>query len=133
MYYFIVAISLIAKESDDNLSDNHIPRMKNRFYFILAFSQVETIGDAYCVACGLHRNTNTHAQQIAWMGLKMIQTCSHHLTHEGKPIKVLHDDYMITDKITIIRDRVAISLQHNIDSNNVVNTALTVLLQFYAI
>ncbi|XP_071559242.1 guanylate cyclase 1 soluble subunit alpha 2 [Temnothorax nylanderi] len=50
--------------------------------------KVETIGDAYCVACGLHRNTNTHAQQIAWMGLKMIQTCSHHLTHEGKPIKM---------------------------------------------
>ncbi|KYN20608.1 Head-specific guanylate cyclase [Trachymyrmex cornetzi] len=50
--------------------------------------KVETIGDAYCVACGLHRNTNTHAQQIAWMGLKMIQTCSHHLTHEGKPIKI---------------------------------------------
>ncbi|KAK0078472.1 hypothetical protein PV326_009330 [Microctonus aethiopoides] len=49
---------------------------------------VETIGDAYCVACGLHRNTNTHAQQIAWMGLKMIQTCSQHLTHEGKPIKM---------------------------------------------
>ncbi|XP_018338477.1 PREDICTED: head-specific guanylate cyclase isoform X1 [Trachymyrmex septentrionalis] len=50
--------------------------------------KVETIGDAYCVACGLHRNTNTHAQQIAWMGLKMIQTCSHHQTHEGKPIKM---------------------------------------------
>ncbi|XP_018398508.1 PREDICTED: head-specific guanylate cyclase [Cyphomyrmex costatus] len=50
--------------------------------------KVETIGDAYCVACGLHRNTNTHSQQIAWMGLKMIQTCSHHLTHEGKPIKM---------------------------------------------
>ncbi|XP_011299734.1 head-specific guanylate cyclase [Fopius arisanus] len=50
--------------------------------------KVETIGDAYCVACGLHRNTNTHAQQIAWMGLKMIQTCSQHLTHEGKPIKM---------------------------------------------
>ncbi|XP_053598429.1 head-specific guanylate cyclase [Microplitis demolitor] len=50
--------------------------------------KVETIGDAYCVACGLHRNTSTHAQQIAWMGLKMIQTCSKHLTHEGKPIKM---------------------------------------------
>ncbi|XP_046826962.1 head-specific guanylate cyclase [Vespa crabro] len=50
--------------------------------------KVETIGDAYCVACGLHRNTNTHAQQIAWMGLKMIQTCTQHLTHEGKPIKM---------------------------------------------
>ncbi|XP_015604589.1 head-specific guanylate cyclase isoform X2 [Cephus cinctus] len=50
--------------------------------------KVETIGDAYCVACGLHRNTKTHAQQIAWMSLKMIQTCSQHLTHEGKPIKM---------------------------------------------
>ncbi|XP_066592201.1 head-specific guanylate cyclase isoform X2 [Prorops nasuta] len=50
--------------------------------------KVETIGDAYCVACGLHRNTNTHAHQIAWMGLKMIQTCSQHLTHDGKPIKM---------------------------------------------
>ncbi|XP_034937594.1 head-specific guanylate cyclase [Chelonus insularis] len=50
--------------------------------------KVETIGDAYCVACGLHKNTSTHAQQIAWMALKMIQTCSQHLTHEGKPIKM---------------------------------------------
>ncbi|XP_017878622.1 head-specific guanylate cyclase [Ceratina calcarata] len=50
--------------------------------------KVETIGDAYCVACGLHRDTSTHAQQIAWMALKMIQACSHHLTHKGKPIRM---------------------------------------------
>ncbi|XP_051172534.1 head-specific guanylate cyclase isoform X1 [Leptopilina boulardi] len=50
--------------------------------------KVETIGDAYCVACGLHRNTKTHAQQIAWMALKMIDTCSQHHTHDGKPIKM---------------------------------------------
>lgn len=50
--------------------------------------KVETIGDAYCVACGLHRNTYIHAQQIAWMALKMIQACSHHLTHKGKPIRM---------------------------------------------
>lgn len=52
------------------------------------YTQVETIGDAYCVACGIHRNTNTHAQQIAWMALKMIDTCAQHTTHDGKPIKV---------------------------------------------
>ncbi|XP_076294819.1 guanylate cyclase 1 soluble subunit alpha 2 [Lasioglossum baleicum] len=50
--------------------------------------KVETIGDAYCVACGLHRDTTIHAQQIAWMALKMIQACSHHMTHEGKPIRM---------------------------------------------
>ncbi|XP_043799954.1 head-specific guanylate cyclase [Apis laboriosa] len=50
--------------------------------------KVETIGDAYCVACGLHRDTYIHAQQIAWMALKMIQACSHHLTHKGKPIRM---------------------------------------------
>ncbi|CAL7945205.1 unnamed protein product [Xylocopa violacea] len=50
--------------------------------------KVETIGDAYCVACGLHRDTSIHAQQIAWMALKMIQACSHHLTHKGKPIRM---------------------------------------------
>lgn len=50
--------------------------------------QVETIGDAYCVAGGLHKTTNTHAQRIAWMALKMIHTCASHQTHDGKPIKV---------------------------------------------
>ncbi|KAG7203637.1 hypothetical protein KM043_013672 [Ampulex compressa] len=50
--------------------------------------KVETIGDAYCVACGLHRDTDIHAQQIAWMALKMIQACSHHLTHKGQPIRM---------------------------------------------
>ncbi|KAJ8676637.1 hypothetical protein QAD02_012424 [Eretmocerus hayati] len=55
---------------------------------LLDVYKVETIGDAYCVACGLHKNTNTHAQQIAWMAMKMIQTCTQHSTHDGKPIKM---------------------------------------------
>ncbi|KAJ9577874.1 hypothetical protein L9F63_025265, partial [Diploptera punctata] len=46
---------------------------------------VETIGDAYCVACGLHKQSSTHAQQTAWMALKMIETCAAHQTHDGKP------------------------------------------------
>ncbi|KAG5889196.1 hypothetical protein JTB14_000621 [Gonioctena quinquepunctata] len=50
--------------------------------------KVETIGDAYCVAGGLHKQTRTHAQQIAWMALKMIEVCSSHQTHQGQPIRM---------------------------------------------
>nr|BAK23250.1 soluble guanylyl cyclase alpha-1 subunit [Gryllus bimaculatus] len=50
--------------------------------------KVETIGDAYCVAGGLHKQSPTHAQQIAWMALLMIETCSRHRTHDGQPIRM---------------------------------------------
>ncbi|KAK6626330.1 Head-specific guanylate cyclase [Polyplax serrata] len=50
--------------------------------------KVETIGDAYCVAGGLHKQTNTHAHQIAWMALKMIEVSKKKQTHDGKPMKV---------------------------------------------
>ncbi|XP_060806332.1 head-specific guanylate cyclase [Amyelois transitella] len=50
--------------------------------------KVETIGDAYCVASGLHKKIDTHAPQIAWMGLRMVETCAQHRTHEGNPIKM---------------------------------------------
>ncbi|KAJ2945214.1 hypothetical protein O0L34_g9284 [Tuta absoluta] len=50
--------------------------------------KVETIGDAYCVASGLHRKIDTHAPQIAWMAMRMVETCAQHLTHEGNPIKM---------------------------------------------
>ncbi|KAF7275462.1 hypothetical protein GWI33_011694, partial [Rhynchophorus ferrugineus] len=50
--------------------------------------KVETIGDAYCVAGGLHKDTKTHAQQIAWMAMRMIETCAFHQTHHGQPIRV---------------------------------------------
>ena len=50
---------------------------------------METIGDAYCVAGGLHRRSRYHAQQIAWMALKMMHTTHDHAAHDGKPIQVI--------------------------------------------
>ncbi|CAG0891842.1 unnamed protein product [Darwinula stevensoni] len=50
--------------------------------------KVETIGDAYCVAGGLHKPSTTHAQRTAWMALRMKQICSHHRTHDGLPIRM---------------------------------------------
>lgn len=50
--------------------------------------KVETIGDAYCVASGLHRPGSFDAHKVAWMALRMIETCSKHITHDGHPIRV---------------------------------------------
>ncbi|CAG7827004.1 unnamed protein product [Allacma fusca] len=58
------------------------------FCGILDVYKVETIGDAYCVAGGLHRRSPTHAQQISWMSIKMQRTCVNHQTHDGQPIRM---------------------------------------------
>lgn len=50
--------------------------------------KVETIGDAYCVASGLHRAGQYDAHKVAWMSLRMIRACSKHITHDGQPIAV---------------------------------------------
>lgn len=50
--------------------------------------KVETIGDAYCVASGLHRAGSFDAHKVAWMALRMMETCSKHITHDGQPIRV---------------------------------------------
>lgn len=50
--------------------------------------KVETIGDAYCVASGLHRPGSFDAHKVAWMALRMIETCAKHITHDGQPIRV---------------------------------------------
>lgn len=50
--------------------------------------KVETIGDAYCVASGLHRAGLFDAHKVAWMALRMIEACSKHITHDGQPIRV---------------------------------------------
>lgn len=50
--------------------------------------KVETIGDAYCVASGLHRPSQFDAHKVAWMALRMIDACSKHETHDGQHIRV---------------------------------------------
>lgn len=50
--------------------------------------QIETIGDAYCVAGGLHKKIDSHAKPIAHMALKMMELSEEVLTPDGKPIKV---------------------------------------------
>lgn len=50
--------------------------------------QVETIGDAYCVAAGLHRQNLNHAKPIALMALKMMELSEEVLTPDGRPIRV---------------------------------------------
>ncbi|XP_067101782.1 guanylate cyclase soluble subunit alpha-2 [Osmerus mordax] len=55
---------------------------------ILDVYKIETIGDAYCVAGGLHRKIDSHAKPIALMALKMMELSEEVLTPDGKPIKV---------------------------------------------
>ncbi|XP_033615790.1 guanylate cyclase soluble subunit alpha-1 [Fukomys damarensis] len=50
--------------------------------------KVETIGDAYCVAGGLHRQSDTHAVQIALMALKMMELSDEVMSPHGEPIKM---------------------------------------------
>lgn len=49
---------------------------------------METIGDAYCVAGGLHKESETHAVQIALMALKMMELSDDVMTPTGDPIQV---------------------------------------------
>uniref|UniRef100_A0A671MPD9 guanylate cyclase n=1 Tax=Sinocyclocheilus anshuiensis TaxID=1608454 RepID=A0A671MPD9_9TELE len=55
---------------------------------ILDVYKIETIGDAYCVAGGLHRKIDSHAKPIALMALKMMELSEEVLTPDGKPIKL---------------------------------------------
>ncbi|XP_037506833.1 head-specific guanylate cyclase [Rhipicephalus sanguineus] len=50
--------------------------------------KIETVGDAYCVASGLRKQVHTHAQQAAWMALKMMAAAGQVHSHDGKPIQM---------------------------------------------
>nr|XP_060634778.1 guanylate cyclase soluble subunit alpha-1 [Anolis sagrei ordinatus] len=50
--------------------------------------KVETIGDAYCVAGGLHKESETHAMQIALMALKMMELSNEVMSPHGELIKM---------------------------------------------
>lgn len=49
------------------------------FVCYLVNVKTETIGDAYCVASGLHRQTPYHAVLATFMGLKMMYAVKHFL------------------------------------------------------
>lgn len=55
---------------------------------LLDIYKLETIGDAYIVAGGLHKQSKYHAQRIAWMAMIMLQSATNHFTHKGDRIKI---------------------------------------------
>ncbi|CAF0741352.1 unnamed protein product [Brachionus calyciflorus] len=55
---------------------------------LLDVYKIETIGDAYIVAGGLHRPSKYHAQQIAWMSLLMMYYASKNYTPKHNEIKI---------------------------------------------
>ncbi|XP_041730574.2 guanylate cyclase soluble subunit alpha-1 isoform X3 [Coregonus clupeaformis] len=70
--------------------------------------KVETIGDAYCVAGGLHKESDTHAVQIALMALKMMELSDEVRTPTGEPIKMrigLHTGSVLAGVVGVMMPR----------------------------
>lgn len=62
---------------------------------------METIGDAYCVAAGLHRKSLCHAKPIALMALKMMELSEEVLTPDGRPIQVTFLQFGLSSSIPL--------------------------------
>ncbi|XP_019955902.2 guanylate cyclase soluble subunit alpha-1 [Paralichthys olivaceus] len=70
--------------------------------------KVETIGDAYCVAGGLHKESETHAVQIALMALKMMELSDEVMTPTGDPIQMrigLHTGSVLAGVVGVMMPR----------------------------
>lgn len=55
---------------------------------MLDIYKIETIGDAYVAAGGLHKPSDYHAQQVSWMSLLMMNSASNNFTNKGDRIKM---------------------------------------------
>ena len=55
---------------------------------LLDVYKIETIGDAYIAAGGLHKPSATHAQQMALMSLLMMQSSANNIDHRGEKIRM---------------------------------------------
>ncbi|XP_074650319.1 guanylate cyclase soluble subunit alpha-2-like [Tubulanus polymorphus] len=60
----------------------------DNFCELLDIYKIETIGDAYCCAGGLHRPSRYHAVRAAWMALKMMSAANSSTCHDGTIIKM---------------------------------------------
>ncbi|XP_060940498.1 guanylate cyclase soluble subunit alpha-1 [Limanda limanda] len=70
--------------------------------------KVETIGDAYCVAGGLHKESEMHAVQIALMALKMMELSDEVRTPTGDPIQMrigLHTGSVLAGVVGVMMPR----------------------------
>ncbi|CAH1777166.1 unnamed protein product [Owenia fusiformis] len=66
--------------------------------------KIETIGDAYCVAGGIHRKSDTHAQQIAWMALMMMDAVKNMKAKDGNSLQMrigLHTGSIVASVVGI--------------------------------
>ena len=80
---------------------------------MLDIYKIETIGDAYILAGGLHKPSKFHAERIAWMSLLMMESSLSNFTHRGDRIKVelktfFFNEILLVSNIFLIKMRIGI-------------------------